>query len=138
SLKTSVCLILALIFGSLPAFAQGPTKLRNEQPPIPTDEIIRKFAEREKEFKTARANYVYRQDNSVQTLNANDRVTGEWRQVWDITFDPSGKRLERVTLAPPNTLTSISLSPEDLQDMREIQPFVLTSDDVGKYSVKYI
>jgi len=138
SLKTSVCLLLTLVFGGSLAFAQGPTKLRNEQPPIPIDEIIRKFAEKEKEFKTARANYVYRQDNQVQTLNANDRVTGEWRQVWDITFDPSGKRLERVTLAPPNTLTSISLSKEDLQDMREIQPFVLTSDDVGKYSVKYI
>src|SRR5205823_14621012 len=121
SLKTSVCATLLLVFACSFVFAQGPAKLRNEQPPIPVDEIIRKFAEKEKEFKTARANYVYRQDNSVQTLNANDRVTGEWRQVWDITFDPSGKRLERVTLAPPNTLQSISLSTEDLQDMREIQ-----------------
>ena len=138
SLKISICAVLASTVVLPIAFAQGPAKLRNEQPSVPVDEIIRKFAEKEKEFRAARANYVYRQDNRVQTLNANDRVTGEWREVWDITFDPSGRRVERVISAPPNTLTSISLSPEDLQDMREIQPFVLTSDDIGKYSVKYL
>src|SRR5579885_845469 len=120
------------------AFAQGPAKLRNEQPPIPVDEIIRKFAQREKEFKLARANYVYRQDNRVQTLTADDRVTGEWHEVWDITFDPNGRRVERVISAPPNTLKDIILTAEDLQNFREIQPFVLTSDDVGKYNLKYL
>jgi hypothetical protein len=105
---------------------------------MPADEIIRKFSEREKEFKGARANYVYRQDIRVQTLNANDRVTGEWRQVWDVTFDSSGRRVEKVILAPQSTLTSIQLTQEDLQDFREIQPFVLTSDDIGKYNVKYL
>jgi hypothetical protein len=118
--------------------AQGPQNLRNEQPPIPVDEIIQKFASKEKEFKMARANYVYRQDNRVQTLNSGDRVTGEWHEVWDITFDPNGRRVERVVSAPPSTLRDISLTPEDLQDLREIQPFVLTTDDVGKYNVKYL
>jgi hypothetical protein len=138
SLNKSAQIAATLVVWCSVAFAQGPAKLRNEQPPIPTDEIIRKFAEREKEFKVARANYVYRQDNRVQTLTADDRVTGEWHEVWDITFDPNGKRVERVISAPPNTLRDISLTPEDLHDLREIQPFVLTTDDIGKYSVKYL
>src|SRR5215813_6533691 len=120
------------------AFGQGPRNLRNEQPPQPVDEIIQKFAAKEKDFRAARANYVYRQDNRVQTLSADDRVTGEWHEVWDITFDPNGRRVERVVSAPPSTLRDISLTPEDLQDLREIQPFVLTTDDIGKYSVKYL
>src|ERR1051325_11349231 len=107
SLRTPVYAVLLIICVSLVALPQGPAKLRNEQPPLPADEIIRKFADKEKEFKIARANYVYRQDIRVQTLNANDRVTGEWRQVWDITFDPSGRRVERVVLAPASTLQSI-------------------------------
>jgi len=138
SLKTSRYLAAIMLLAGSAVFAQGPVKLRNEQPPIPTDEIIRRFAAKEKEFKTARANYVYRQDNRVQTLSADDRVTGEWHEVWDITFDPNGKRVERVVSAPPNTLRDISLTPEDLQDLREIQPFVLTTDDVSKYNVKYL
>jgi len=135
--KSAYVVLVAFLIGSA-ALAQGPSNLRNEQPPIPVDEIIRKFAEKEKEFRTARANYVYRQDIRVQSLNANDRVTGEWHQVWDIIFDPSGKRIEKVVLAPADTLKGISLTAEDLQDFREIQPFVLTSDDIGKYNVKYL
>jgi len=138
SLKTSVCATLLLVFACSLVFPQGPAKLRNEQPPVPVDEVIRKFAEKEKEFKGARANYVYRQDIRVQTLNANDRVTGEWRQVWDVTFDSAGRRVEKVISAPASTLTTIQLTPQDMQDFREIQPFVLTSDDIGKYNVKYL
>jgi hypothetical protein len=138
SLRTPVYWAALLVFVCSFAFAQGPSKLRNEQPPLPVDEIIRKFAEKEKEFKTARANYVYRQDIRVQTLNANDRVTGEWHQVWDVTFDSKGKRIEKVISAPASTLTTIQLTSQDMQDFREIQPFVLTSDDIGKYNVKYL
>src|SRR4029450_12530832 len=136
-MSRKLSLFVSLILSVLSvALAQGPGKLRNEAPSVPVDEIISKFALKEKDFKTARANYVYRQDNRVQTLTANDRVTGEWRQVWDVTFDKSGRRVERVISAPQNTLQSISLTPEDLQDLREIQPFVLTSDDIGKYNLK--
>jgi outer membrane lipoprotein-sorting protein len=138
SLKTLACCAALLVVISSLSFAQGPAKLRNEQPALPVDEIIRQFAEKEKEFKTARANYVYRQDIRVQSLNANDRVTGEWRQVWDVTFDSAGRRVEKVILAPQSTLTTLILTKEDLQDFREIQPFVLTADDIGKYNVKYL
>src|SRR5215813_4786806 len=112
-----------LVISCSAVFAQGPQNLRNEQPPIPVDQIIQKFATKEKEFKLARANYVYRQDIRVQTLNANDRVTGEWHQTWDVTFDASGRRVERVIAAPASTLNDIQLTSQDLQDFREIQPF---------------
>src|SRR5262252_9224736 len=138
SLKNYTFVAFAILIPVSSALAQGPAKLRNEQPPMPADEIVRKFAEKEKEFRSARANYVYRQDIRVQTLNANDRVTGEWHQVWEVTFDTSGKRVEKVVSAPASTLQDIQLTAEDLQDFREIQPFVLTSDDIGKYDVKYL
>ena len=70
-------------------------------------------------------------------MNANDRVTGEYYTESDITFDSSGKRTERITKAPPST-AQLQLTPEDLQDIREIQPFVLTTDEIGKYNLKYV
>jgi len=125
---------LALIFvlGSAVGYAQS------DQPSLPIDEIIRKFAEKEKEFKFARANYVYRQEVRVEELNGSDRVTGVWQETTDVGFDSTGKRTERVVYAPPSSLKNISMTPQDLHDLREIQPFVLTSDDIGKYNVKYI
>jgi hypothetical protein len=129
--------VLACLIATI-GWAQGPSKLRDEQPQMPVEEIIRRFSEREKEFKSARANYVYRQDIKVQELDGNDRVTGEWHQVWDVTFDARGRREERVISAPQPTLRNLGLTKEDLEDFREIQPFVLTSDDVAKYNVKYL
>jgi outer membrane lipoprotein-sorting protein len=136
--KNLASLAVAFLFVSSIGFAQGPAKLRHVDPPIPADEIIKKFSEKEKQFRTARANYTYHQSVRVQNLNGNDRVLGEYYVESDITFDSSGKRAERITKAPPNTLQNISLTPEDLQDIREIQPFVLTSDDIGKYTLKYL
>ena len=136
--KTLNSLVLMLVIGWATGLAQSPANLRQEQPPIPVQDIIRKFAEKEKQFKIARGNYTYRQEVQVQELNANDRVMGEYRMVSDIIFDPTGKRTERIVSAPPTTLRNISLTPQDLQDIREIQPFVLTSDDIGKYNLKYL
>ena len=135
--KTIVYLALIFLLPAAAAFGQSAATIRQEQPPIPAEEIIRKFSEREREFRTARGNYTYRQDVTVQELNANDRVLGEYRLVSDITFDPTGKRTERIVRAPANTLKGIQLTSQDLQDIREIQPFVLTSDDINKYTLKY-
>ena len=139
SAKNFVHLALILLIGSVAGFAQSkPAGLRQEQPPIPPDEIIRKFSEKEKQFRIARGAYTYRQDVKVQELNANDRVLGEYRSVSDIIFDSSGKRTERIVYAPADTLKGFTLSPEDLQDLREIQPFVLASDEINKYKLNYL
>ena len=120
-------------------FALAPSLARAQAPSsdIAVDEIIRKFAEKEKEFKQARDNYTFKQDLRIQELSDSDRVTGEYRTVTEISFDEKGKRTERVTSAPPPTLKKISITKEDLQDLESIQPFVLTSDDIGLYNLKF-
>jgi hypothetical protein len=137
SSKTILCFVLTAVLGTGTAFSQAAANLRQEQPPIPVEEIIKRFSEKERDFRIARANYTYRQDVSVQELNAQDRVMGEYRLVSDITFDATGKRTERIVRAPASTLKNIGLTAQDLQDIREIQPFVLTSDDIVKYNLKY-
>jgi hypothetical protein len=130
--------VLVLSLSIIRAQAQAPTTSNSvEPPPIPVEEIIRRFAEKEKEFKLARAVYTYRQDVKVQELNGDDRVTGEFNLVSDIIFDSNGKRTEKIVRAPAVTLKKIGMTAEDMQDLREIQPFVLTSDDINKYNLKY-
>jgi hypothetical protein len=140
--RNLLSLSLIVILNIASSFAQEPSTLRQEQPPIPVEEIIKKFAEREREFRIARGNYTYRQDVTMQELNANDRVLGEYHVVSDILFDSSGKRTEKIVYAPASTLgkgpSTVGVDAQDLQDIREIQPFVLTSDDVGKYNLKYL
>ncbi len=130
-------LTLAVVCLAISALAQeGP--LSSDQPKgITVDEIIQKFAAKEKTFKEARDNYTFRQDVKVQTLDG-DTVTGEYREVFDVTYDNQGHHLENVVFAPQNTLEEIQMTPEDLQDIRHTMPFVLTSDEIGEYNILYV
>ncbi len=101
------------------------------------DEIIRKFAAKEAEFRKARENYTYRQSLKMEELDGSGRPEGKWEMVSEITFGPNKKREEKVTYAPMVTLKNILLSPQDEQDLRSVQPFVLTTEDIGKYDIHY-
>ena len=112
--------------------------LRDEQPPIPVSEIIQKFAAKEAQFRLARANYVYRQDLKVQELDSRNRVLGEYHVISNILFESPGRRTEKIVYAPQSTLRGIQITPQDLEDIRSIQPFVLTTDDLDLYDVNYL
>jgi hypothetical protein len=58
--------------------------------------------------------------------------------VSDIIFSLDGKRTERVVRAPLDTLTAFSLTPEDEQDLKNVQPFVLTTSEIPKYYLRYL
>ena len=60
------------------------------------------------------------------------------KEVFDVVFDDQGKRLENVVFAPQTTLQLISMSPEDLDDIRHRLPFVLTSDEIPEYQIMYV
>jgi hypothetical protein len=128
----------ALLFlsGALLPHAHGAQESSSARPDV--QQIILRFAEKEKEFQAARANYSYHQVVKVQTLTEDGDVTGTYQMESDIIFTPSGNRIERVTYAPLSTLRGISLSPEDERDLRSVQPFVLTTDDMHKYNVEYM
>ena len=94
-------------------------------PPIPPDQIIKEFAGKETEFQDALNHYTYRRTASVDEIDDDNKVSGEWYEVDDVIFDPTGRRTERVDFAPPNTLKQIMMSPSDLQDLQHGYPFVL-------------
>src|SRR5665213_2730193 len=102
------------------------------------DEIIRKFAAKEAEFRQARENYTYRQAVKMEELDPDGNVQGKWEITSDIIFGPNKQRIEKVVYAPMITLRNLVLSPQDEQDLRSVQPFVLTTDEIGKYSINYL
>jgi hypothetical protein len=107
-------------------------------PAIPAEQIIQDFAAHEAEFKLERDNFTYEQTFVVQTIDDQGQVDGEYRMTSDIIFTPDGKRYEKITDAPIPTLKRISLSEQDLDDLRDIQPFVLTTEDLPKYNITYV
>jgi len=104
---------------------------------ITVEALIQRFADKEKEFMQARDQYTYRQSVKVQTLEG-DTVDGEYQEVFDVVFDDQGRRLENVVFAPQTSLQRISMTPEDIDDIRHRLPFVLTSDEIGEYNILYV
>ena len=155
----TTCVLLASAFLSLPLAAQEtgtapvpkatpPPKVQasnqttagisSDPPLVPVDQIIQRFAQREGEFKAERDNFTYVQTFVVQTIDDDGQPDGEYRMTSDITFTPSGQRYENITYAPPPTLQRVSLSEQDLDDLKNIQPFVLTTEELPKYDIAYV
>jgi len=122
-------LSIAVAAVCLPVFAADADK-DNVNP----DEIIQKFAAKELEFQQARNNYTYRQSVKLQELDGG----GKWELTEDVIFSPEGKRVEKVVYAPVQNLQHIILTPEDEQDLRNVQPFVLTTPEIPEYDIKYL
>src|SRR5467141_2571041 len=131
-------LIGCLLLATLVSAEEGPLD-KSEPKGISSQEIIKRFATKEKEFKEARDQYTYRQDVKVQVLDG-DTVKGEYHEVFDVVFDNNSKRLENVVFAPQSTLEQggLSMDQGDIEDIRNRLPFVLTSDEVGEYDVLYV
>ncbi len=135
----SIFALSLCVLAALPLIAQeGPLE---SAPPtgITSEEIIQRFATKEKEFKEARDHYTYRQDIHVTTLDGST-VTGEYKEVFDVLFDDKGHRIENVVFAPQSSLENggLSLDEGDVQDFRNRLPFVLTSDEIPEYNILYV
>jgi hypothetical protein len=129
--------ILALTTLCSPARAQEGALDKSQPVGITVDEIIKRFAAKEKDFKEARDQYTYRQDVKVMTLDG-DTVDGTYQEVFDVTFDDKGHRIKNVVFAPQPTLQRIQMTEEDMDDIENRLPFVLTSDEVGEYNILYV
>jgi len=136
---TWMMVLLAPSVLSLGAAAQEGPLDKSEPKGVAPEQIIQHFATKEKEFKEARDQYTYRQEVKVQNLDGNT-VTGEYQEVFDVLFDDKGKRLENVVFAPQSSIENggISITKEDLSDIRNRLPFVLTSDEIPEYSILYV
>src|SRR5579872_3800139 len=94
-LVCAAALVACLALASRAQAQEGP--LDSAQPKgITSDEIIQRFAAKEKEFKEAREQYTYRQSVTVTTPEDD----GKYRQDFDVTFDDQGHKIKNVVFAP--------------------------------------
>ncbi|MDE3165655.1 MAG: hypothetical protein KGN36_07615 [Acidobacteriota bacterium] len=107
--------------------------LRAQDPPA---NLARLVAQRETETEKERNQYTYRQSVTIEELDDHGAARGVYREVRDIIFSPEHERTERMLGQPTNTLKHLILTEEDFQDVRNIQPLVLTLDQLWNYETK--
>src|ERR1700694_3189987 len=129
--------LLPIIMLPTVAGAQEGALDKSEPKGITVEEIIKRFAAKEKEFKTARDQYTFRQDVKVMTLDG-ETPDGYYQEVFDVTFDDKGRKTKNVVFAPQPTLQRLMITQEDFDDIENRLPFVLTSDEIGEYDILYV
>jgi hypothetical protein len=100
--------------------------------------IIQAFTAKETEFRRALNGYTFTRDAVIQTIALGGEVTGEYRRTSQFTFDDTGNRSERITHFPVPTLTEVSFTNEDLDDLGGVQPFALEASKIGQYNFTYV
>jgi hypothetical protein len=103
----------------------------------PPPNLVKRIAAMETAAQDAQANYTYRQTVTLDELDRNGAIEGAYREVRDIIFSPSEQRTEQFVGHPSMGLKRLKLTDEDFRDMREIQPFLLTSDQAFMYESRF-
>ena len=125
-MKRIVCILLLAIPG---------LNLRAAEDLDP-EEIIKRFAAKELEFKAVWEQYTYTQHILFQILSFEGDVQEEQEMTVEVYFTSDGKRKTR-TLEERGQLRSLRVSKEDLYDAIYRQPFVLTTLELPNYRIEY-
>jgi hypothetical protein len=103
----------------------------------PPANFAKRVAQRETETAAERSHYAYTQSVRLQELDARGKPGGEYKETREVIFSPTGERSEQFVGEPVSTLKDLIMTPEDFADVRDIQPFVLTSEQLWNYDVDY-
>ena len=153
SLHAALLLALILAVGVLPGGTQAPQgpltppskrevtriplETAPEPPPIPLEEMIRRFTQKEDEFQRERSNYSYRRTIRVQELDEDTKAAGESQVTTELVIGADGKRYERVVAQAPSTLKRMKLALEDLETLARIPVFSLPTGELSHYDLTY-
>jgi hypothetical protein len=105
-----------------------------QQPP---EGLVKRVAENEARTEEARSRYLYTQTVLVEEMGARGGVEGRYREVREVIFSPQGERSERLQGSPQFSLKRLILTKEDFEDIRNIQPLLLTPETLPRYRVEF-
>lgn len=103
-------------------------------PPVPEEEIIRRFSANEDVMKKQYDAY-----NFTETIRMEEMTEpgGKFIATGDVSTKPDGQRLLRVTKPVESNLKITNFSLEDVRTIASLPLFVLTAEEIGNYELKY-
>jgi hypothetical protein len=106
-------------------------------PPLPPEQIIRRFSQKEDEFLAARAHFGFRKTIRIEEFGEDGKLSGEFQVTTVPMFASDGKLYEKIMDQKPSTLHSLRLEPEDILTLGHMPLFPLTTAQLVSYSLTY-
>ena len=120
-------------------FAVGQSSIvKTDMSPAEIDRIVRKFTQNEGLFREALNVYAFTRKATIQTIGMGGQISGTYRSDSFLTFDGEGKRVEKIEFAPISTLTEITISRADLDNLGGVDPFAIEPKMMDKYAFTFL
>jgi len=131
--------ILILLFTmSFAVFAQASTFTKADLSQAEIDKIVTKFTKNERLFRSALNVYAFNRNATIQTVGMGGQITGTYKRESFITFDGDGNRVEKILLFPISTLTEITVTQADIENLGGLDPFAIEPANIDKYKFTYL
>jgi hypothetical protein len=130
--------VLTLGLASSVAFGQASTFAKSDLSQAEIDRIIAKFTQNERLFRQALNIYAFKRDASISTIGMGGQVTGTYRRDSHMTFDATGKRIEKILFAPISTLTELIITQADIENLGGLDPFAIEPEKIDQYKFTYL
>jgi hypothetical protein len=132
-------LIFTLLFvASVAAFGQASTFTRADLTQAEIDKTVQRFTQNERLFRQALNIYAFNRNATIQTIGMGGQVTGTYKRESFMTFDAAGNRIEKILFFPISTLTEISISQADIENLGGLDPFAIEPAHIDKYKFTYL
>lgn len=120
------------------AFAQNSNIVKKDLPQAEIDRIVKTFTAKEAEFRRALSSYVFQRKAVFQTIGMGGQVTGVYRRESQMNLTGAGERTEKILYFPMPTMTEMTITPEDLEDLGGVNPFALDPANAAQYNFTYV
>jgi len=136
--RTIAFSLILLVFSVVSSFGQGNSIQKVPLSQADIDRIVKNFTEHEAKFRTALTDYVFNRNANINTVGMGGQITGTYHRESFMALTTSGERIEKILLFPVSTLTEISVTPEDLEDLGGVNPFALEPTAIDQYNFNYV
>ncbi len=121
-----------------PAHATPPAPLpvnKPELPPVPPEEIIRRFAAKEDEMFRAVMGYGFQKSVRLEEIGPDNKPTGQVEIVTQQFVGPDGRRYEKPVRRSASTLQYLQVERGDSDLIASTPLFPLTTSQLPKYEI---
>ena len=135
-----LAIIFSLVVGmSMQAvLGQGSNISKTDLSQAEIDRIIAKFTRNESLFREALNIYAFNRFATMQTIGMGGQITGVYKRDSFMTFNAAGERFEKILYAPVSTMTEITVTTEDIDNLGGINPFAIEPRMVNEYNFTYV
>lgn len=126
------------LFAAAGVFAQGSTVTPGSLSKADVDAMVAKFTANESSFREALTSYVFNRYATINTIGLGGQISGTYRRDSFMTFTSDGRRFEKIIFSPVSTLTDMSITPQDLEDLGGVNPFALEPKNIAQYNFTYL